>query len=267
MLPASNLAGSGPAKVGQYDGMGWTGAYDMAGNVREWTFNAVGEDRSTRGGAWIDPPFAALGLSINALPPFDRSDTNGFRLADTKDVPEVAARANRPLTELVPRDFQAEQPVSDDVFEAYRNYYAYSREPLNVMPEPVDETTHWTRQRISFDAAYGNERMALYLYLPRTGAPPYQTVIYGPGGTAPLLDSVDDYPVHLDYVLRSGRAVAFPVFKGTFERRNSGPRPEQGTIIARDQLIQRVKDLRRTIDYLETRKEIDSGALVFYGHS
>lgn len=154
MLPASNLAGSGPAKVGQYDGMGWTGAYDMAGNVREWTFNAVGEDRSTRGGAWIDPPFAALGLSINALPPFDRSDTNGFRLADTKDVPEVAARANRPLTELVPRDFQAEQPVSDDVFEAYRNYYAYSREPLNVMPEPVDETTHWTRQRISFDAAY-----------------------------------------------------------------------------------------------------------------
>lgn len=67
--------------------------------------------------------------------------------------------------------------------------------------------------------------------------------------------------------MRSGRAVAFPVFKGTFERRNSGPRPEQGTIIARDQLIQRVKDLRRTIDYLETRKEIDSGALVFCGHS
>ncbi len=265
ILPASNLAGSGPAEVGQFDDMGWIGTYDMAGNVREWTFNAIGDGRSTRGGAWSDDYFGATGQTVSGQPPFDRAETNGFRLAEIEDDPQVAARARRPLPESLPRDFVAEPSASDEVFATYRSQYIYDPAPLNELRETVEETTHWTRQRISFDAAYGDERMVLYLYLPRTGAPPYQTVIYGPGGTAKFLDAVDDYPVHLDYVLRSGRAVAFPVFKGTFDRRNRDP--GQGTAAARDQHIQRVKDLSRTIDYLETRNEIDSKALVFYGHS
>jgi pimeloyl-ACP methyl ester carboxylesterase len=73
----------------------------------------------------------------------------------------------------------------------------------------------------------------------------------------------------LDFVVRSGRAVAFPIYKGTFSRRVGGAsrRPDFNTAEYRDNAIDTVKDLRRTIDYLETRQDIDSRGLVFFGYS
>jgi len=72
--------------------------------------------------------------------------------------------------------------------------------------------------------------------------------------------------VQFDFALKNGRAVAFPVYKGTFDRRLPA-QPSETTIAGRDLSIQRVKDLRRTIDYLESRGDIDSGALAYYGIS
>jgi dienelactone hydrolase len=77
----------------------------------------------------------------------------------------------------------------------------------------------------------------------------------------------------LSYLVRSGRAVLYPVYKGTFER--SGPEyvvmnqtPEQwGTYAHAEWVIQMVKDLRRSIDYLETRQDIESERLAYYGMS
>ncbi len=40
ITPASNFSNKGPARVGQYGGISGSGAYDMAGNVREWCSNA-----------------------------------------------------------------------------------------------------------------------------------------------------------------------------------------------------------------------------------
>jgi eukaryotic-like serine/threonine-protein kinase len=39
IVPASNFAGVGPARVGSYHGMSWSGAYDMAGNLKERCWN------------------------------------------------------------------------------------------------------------------------------------------------------------------------------------------------------------------------------------
>lgn len=62
-----------------------------------------------------------------------------------------------------------------------------------------------------------------------------------------------------------------PVFKGTFHRGDSLFRVvmevPDSTAHARDITIQRIKDLRRTVDYLETRSDILADQLGYYGWS
>jgi dienelactone hydrolase len=73
--------------------------------------------------------------------------------------------------------------------------------------------------------------------------------------------------------VRNGRAVFYPVYKGTFER--GGPEymqllevPENWLTHAYTELlVQEIKDFRRSIDYLETRPDIDPDRLAFYGMS
>jgi formylglycine-generating enzyme required for sulfatase activity len=77
IVPLSNFEGQGPAPVEKYRGMGPYGAYDMAGNVREWVWNESGSNRWILGGAWNEAPYMAT--YRNSLQPFDRSPVNGFR--------------------------------------------------------------------------------------------------------------------------------------------------------------------------------------------
>src|SRR5690606_15501027 len=198
-------------------------------------------------------------------PPLDRSPNNGFRLAITQDEPAVAARARAPV-ELFP-PFREREPVSDEGYAAYGRMFSYEPKPLNATIHDTGTTRLWRRERISFDAAYGGERMVLYLYLPTSGAPPYQTVIYWPGAAAIEIASIDDYSRQMDFIVKNGRAVAFPVYKGTFERGDGDPMPPFDAVAYRDNAVDGVKDLRRTIDYLETRPDIASDASAFFGHS
>jgi predicted esterase len=156
------------------------------------------------------------------------------------------------------------------VYAAYGRVFDYQRGPLNASVERVDRTRIWTRERIGFDAGYGTERVLLHLYLPATGSPPYQTVVYWPGWDTFALDDIDEYfDKQLDFIVKSGRAVAFPVYKGIFDRRvgNVRSRADFNTAEYRDNVIDGVKDLRRTIDYLETRSDIDADTLAFFGYS
>ena len=169
---------------------------------------------------------------------------------------------------FVTRDVLAEEPVPDEIISAYQRIFAYDAAPLNARLEETATARNWTRERISFDAADGGDRMIVYLFLPTTGAPPYKTVVYWPGSNALGHNSIDDYPeLHIDFVIKSGRALAFPVLYGTFERGDRGPQPDIATTAHRDRTVRRVKDLRRTIDYLETRADLESGTLSYYGLS
>ena len=69
----------------------------------------------------------------------------------------------------------------------------------------------------------------------------------------------------IDFLVKSGRVLVFPIYKDTYER--LGTPPEPGTVAERDETIQQVKDLRRSIDYLETRSDIDTQRLAYYGVS
>lgn len=66
-------------------------------------------------------------------------------------------------------------------------------------------------------------------------------------------------------MVRSGRALMFPIYKDTYER--LGSPPDSGTNAERDETIQQAKDLGRSIDYLEKRPDIDSSRLAYYGIS
>ncbi len=265
IVPPSNLRGTGTTPVGAHGGMGPFETFDMAGNVREWCWNAVGDERYILGGGWNDEPYQFN--DPYAQSPWDRSETNGVRLAaydPTEDLSVAAGEIRRAF-----RDFSKVQPVSDEVYAVYRRLFDYDRTPLNATVEEVDSTAaDWVVEKVVFDAAYG-EQMFGYLFVPKGGTPPYQTVVYFPGSNAlHNRNSAEISPTIFDFILRSGRAVFHPVYKSTYERGDSlqSDYPDE-TNFYRDHVIMWVQDFRRSVDYLETRPDLDASTLAYYGVS
>jgi formylglycine-generating enzyme required for sulfatase activity/DNA-binding winged helix-turn-helix (wHTH) protein/dienelactone hydrolase len=262
ILLFSNFDGSGPARVGSRRGIGAFGTYDMAGNVREWCWNAIGNKRYILGGGWNQTrPYYAV---PNAFSPFDRSPANGFRCVKYP-AGALVASLNEPVEQPV-RDYRTETPASDSVFRILQHFYSYDRAELNARTESVDESSpYWRSERITFDAAYEHQRVIAFLYLPRKARAPYQTIIFAPSGHSGTVGSIDEAEIkRMDSLMKSGRAVLFPEYQGTFERRpHNAPGPSGET----GQAIQRSKDLYRSVDYLETRKDIDIGRLGFFSIS
>ena len=263
ILLLSNFGGRGSDPVGSHQGLSPFGAYDLAGNVKEWCWNAIGEKRYILGGGWNEPSF--MFDDPDAQAPWDRAPSYGFRCAKYAAPASPEQLATFDLV-TVPRDYAAEKPVPDEVFRIYRGFYSYDKTELKATVDSVEESEHWRHERVSFEAAYGGERVPAHLFLPRNASPPYQTVVYWPSGEAlALRTSADLRMKHIEFLLRSGRAVLQPIYKATYERHvaptGGGPSKE------RDVIIQAAKDLGRSIDYLETRADIDHGRLAFYGLS
>ena len=273
--PFSNFGGKGPVAVGSLPGITSYGAYDMAGNVREWCWNETQQGRLIRGGAWNDNPYRFTELA--GAPPFDRSSHNGFRCALYPDPDKIPESAFGMTTFGEAIDFYKEKPVSGAIFQVYKEQFSYDKTDLNVRLETRDESPEdWIHERITFDTPYGNERIIAHLYLPRNAPPPYQTVIYFPG-TASLfqssskdLENYYEFPVFLSFLVKNGRAVLYPVYKGTFERRDDALIPiymGDNSHAYTNFMIQLVKDFKRCIDYLETRQDIDTSKMGYYGMS
>jgi formylglycine-generating enzyme required for sulfatase activity/dienelactone hydrolase/predicted Ser/Thr protein kinase len=271
IVPLSNLGTStGPAAVGTFRGFGPFGSYDMAGNVREWCRN--GSSRGQHfilGGGWNDPVYA-FDSDAYTQPPFDRSASNGFRCIKSVGSAEDDAAAARTIG-LSFRDLFKETPSSDQEFGVFLRQYAYDSTPLNVRVIGTENSAEaWTAQKITFDAAYENEHVIAYLFLPKHVAPPYQVVFHWPGDSGLQLRS-SDYPQMsrtVDFIVKSGRAALIPVFKGMFERgdglENTVPNE---TISYKEHVVMWVKDVRRSIDYLQTRPDVDMSRLAYYGAS
>jgi predicted esterase len=94
-------------------------------------------------------------------------------------------------------------------------------------------------------------------------------VIFFPGSNALQLRTFSLYTTAaLDAILRSGRAVLYPVYKGTYER-GDGMESDNANMSStwRDHVIMWVKDVSRAIDYAETRSELDPAKVAYYGYS
>jgi pimeloyl-ACP methyl ester carboxylesterase len=117
---------------------------------------------------------------------------------------------------------------------------------------------------VELDAAYGKERLTVHLFLPKEAGLPYQPVIHWPGlGASHARAIASPFGEKLAFLVQSGRALVWPIYKGTYDRR-LGP---GGDLWSWESRVQQVNDLRRTVDYLQTRNDIGAGAVGYYGIS
>jgi eukaryotic-like serine/threonine-protein kinase len=267
ILSFSNFGGRGATRVGSTGGLGPYGTYDMAGNVKEWTWNESSEGhRFVLGGAWNEPTYQFR--DEDARKPFERGPGFGFRCVRVPVPPDAALMAS--IATLEP-DPALLKPASDEVYQTYRRLYDYDPVPLDAKIDERDESPpHWIAERVSFRAAYGTERVPVVLFLPRSAKPPYQVVIHFPGSNAPRMQSSRSLVLQwVEFLIRDGRAVAYPIYQQTYERRR--PVPPGGAAsnqaFLREISLQRGLDVRRTVDYLASRSDIDASRIAMYGLS
>jgi eukaryotic-like serine/threonine-protein kinase len=170
------------------------------------------------------------------------------------------------------RDYGRERPVDDSTFAQFVRQFAYDRAPLEAHIDKVVDSEDWKLEVVSVNAAYNGERLPIYVFLPRHGAPPYQPVVLFPGSAVLFVSRfdtrwIDDYRDY-SFVLKSGRALVLPIYKSTFERQDGLRSDEPSDSVAyKEHVIMWVKDFSRTLDYLETRQDLRPDRIAYLGAS
>jgi len=148
----------------------------------------------------------------------------------------------------------------------FRGAYAYDRTEPNGATDAVDDSSaFWRREKISYNGPSG-ERIPAFLFLPKDRKPPFQTVVYFPSAAA-LTYTSSEHPEgrsRWEFLPPAGRAVLYPIYLDTFERRRNRPLT---VVERRERMIHWSKEVRRSLDYLESRADIDHGRLAYMGAS
>src|SRR5690606_21269038 len=147
-----------------------------------------------------------------AIDPWSRAAMNGFRCASYPTPPP------RPtLATIEPRlELELPAPVSDETFSLLQSLYSYDRDSLAPRGEREDTLTTYRRQTVSIRTAYDDERMDVHLLIPLEAEPPYQSVIWFPGGDVFLHHSSERFSSGylFDFLPSAGRVVIHPVYLG-----------------------------------------------------
>ncbi|HEV2829261.1 MAG TPA: SUMF1/EgtB/PvdO family nonheme iron enzyme, partial [Pyrinomonadaceae bacterium] len=259
-----NINGTMPVNSSEF-GMSPYGSYNMAGNVSEWCLNELSDGFATTGGSWGLPSYTFA--EYGAYPGFYSSDKVGFRCV----LNSSGASGDQGAMHIEVKD---EVPVytasSDADFSNWASQYQYDKTALDPQIVEVQDTAEWRREKITFNGADGDRAIA-YLYLPKNYPRPLQVIHFIPGGDVafglrPLPAAMED---RLAPLIKSGRAAFGVVIKGYIERlRPPGyMRPDPNTIEFRERSVNWTTDIRRGLDYLQTRNEIDQTRIVFFGPS
>jgi eukaryotic-like serine/threonine-protein kinase len=270
IVPISNFNDNSTLPVGSTQNITSFGIYDIAGNVREWCLNDGNkpDQRYILGGGFNDPTYsfncAYTQLSI------DRSVSNGFRCVKEVTGDSTIAKLSGRI-DLVFRDYRKERPVDDKTFNIYLKQFVYDKTPLNDKIINVEESDIWKVEKVTIDAAYNRERFNVWLFLPKKAKPPFDPIIFFPGSDVIFTDvfKTTDYKVkYAEFIGKSGRAFVYPILKGTFERRDELKSDlQEETVFYKDHVIMWRKDIGRAIDYLETRHDLFTDKIGYFGMS
>lgn len=270
ILQRANFRGRGAARVGSMNAASRFGAQDLSGNVKEWLANAAGGDlRYIMGGAWDEPQH--MFTETDARPAFERAANFGIRAVRFDEGDRSAEKLGGPIARP-DRDYARERPIADPVFAAYRGFFAYDRTPIKAITKATEDAhPEWRIETVTFPAAYGGETVTAHVFLPKNAAPPYQAILFLTGSAQFVVRSSQGQvnSPSFAHVVRSGRAVVMPIVKGAYERGSdqfSTTTSKEGALW-RDYTVAIEKDLARTIDYLETRPDIDRDRIGFLGNS
>jgi predicted esterase len=271
VIALSNFGGTGPEPVASHQGIGVSGAHDMAGNVREWCWNASGDRRFSLGGAWSDPEYSFPG-AFWRNPPWDRLPTNGFRCV--KYLEDGPGEGLTDPIELPTHDFYNIPEMPEEGFLSIKRlHYLKDPSPLNVVVEREGESPLGGKEvLVTIDASYGQERLPIRLHLPQHVEPPYQAIVWHWGAGTLKIKSIKERDGSLVQrvgpLFKSGRAVVQPIYAGTCERNDGNTFARFQSPSARSELFIRWgQDLIRTLDYLESRDDIDATKIAYLGNS
>lgn len=152
--------------------------------------------------------------------------------------------------------------------ECRLSWYRYDASlPLNPVIKPLDTASTGVRYLLTYSSIH-NQQVPAILALPKQGKPPYPVVLvmHGAGGnkdssyikaSAEMLNGIGCAALSIDALYCGDRKR--PGFSGDIFLPNS--------FTARDAWVQTVVDLRRAIDYLQTRPDIDKRRIGYLGFS
>jgi formylglycine-generating enzyme required for sulfatase activity/pimeloyl-ACP methyl ester carboxylesterase len=262
----ANFKSNGPRPVGSFEfGMSPFGAYDMAGNVAEWCLNETADGFITAGASWDD--LAYLFGYVGSIPAFHRSNTLGFRCARNLE----PVKHDPGAMKLAPADqVPILSPINETAYRGLLSHYRYDESPIKGTVVDAVETPEWRRERVSYTGGR-DDRVIAYLYLPKNYPGPYQVIQFVPAGDVygGYLHMTESLEMFFSPHIRSGRAVFAVVFRGFKERETAEGYPvlSSRSVKRREQLVANATDLRRGLDYLATRSDIDSSRIAYVGYS
>jgi len=257
-----NFNNDGPVEKRTYNSMTRFGTYDLPGNVGEWIFNSSGNDRFIVGGNYKEPSYLySFTLQIS---PWNRNEITGFRCIRYID-DSLKQQLTRSFDQEN-RDYTNLQPVSNEKFQVYKELLEYERTELNPTDVLRTITEDWVKEITYVDVPYEDAPLKILTFLPINYKPPYQAILYFPGFDAHYSNSMEDMNVgsRFDFFLKSGRAVIWPVYYSSYGRGRSNI---QNLNEWKQSYKNIIIDVQITIDYLQTRKDIDSERIAYYGAS
>lgn len=160
-------------------------------------------------------------------------------------------------------------PPPADAAEALRlSYYAYDAKlPLNTTLKPLDANKNRERFRLDYDSIH-DQRVSAILALPKRFAAPFPAVIlvHGSGG--------DKDTSYIQWASEALVGQGYATLSIDTQYHGDRARPGRSGEIhlpdsytMRDAWVQSVVDLRRAVDYLQTRPDIEKSKLGYLGFS